>query len=285
MGFFDFIFGRKSSEDADGQPSSGGAASSGPMPWPARLAQAKRSEDFGWDWGNVHAHRVTHSILEDAAPLFGTAERPAKIKELPDDENIDLRGTCEGSPIRFAVWMSFGSFWTIELRVDGVGASFELERDEEKVPKHGDDDDPFAEDDGLRVFVGKAIFVEGSERTVAEKLAVWEAIPEPLQETILAEMAALDARRVDARGNAITLNQRPGLNELDDPVAYMRRCAAFLVALRDGLPSAPIGASASSDTTAVPPVAHVRISCAYCSSKFLQTPSHQNCPNCGAAPQ
>lgn len=277
MGLFDFLFGRKRDDDLTEAPAS---VPTGPLPWRERLELARGEEDFDWDWGNAGAHRLVHGVLEEAAPRFGNDGGPARIKEVPDDENIDLRGTHDGAPIRFAVWMSFGNFWTIEMRVPELGVAMDLERDHEKIPKRRDEADPFDDDEGVRVFVARGIFFEGDEDDVEAALATWSRIDASARERILQDMEALDVTTLMCHGTSLNLNQRPGLTDLDDPIAYMERCAAFLAGVRDAL----AGLGAAPDAPVETTVITGRVTCSYCSSRFIQTPVAQNCPNCGAAP-
>ncbi len=157
-----------------------------------------------------------------------------------------------------------------------------IERDEDKLPKHGDaSGDPFAEDDGLRIFLGKGVFVEGSESDVTEQLSLWDRLPPRTREAIVSELIGLDGRGLYACATSIRLNQNPGLADLDDPVAYMVRCAQLLKSVRDGLP--PVTPDPlTTDTRVVP---SLRLTCSYCDSVYVQVPATPNCPNCGAAPR
>ncbi len=295
MGMFDSIFGKKTrgDEPADPEP-----AVTAPTTWRERREQATRHEDFEWDWGNERAHALVHEILQEAAPHFGDA----KIKAVPDDENIDLRGTFDGAPIRFAVWMSFGSFWTIQMRCPNRVGELYVERDREKIPKQQDADDPWDEDEERRIFLAKGIFVEGSDGDVADKLDTWSKLPESLRTRILADMERLDVRMLVSYTDDITLNQRPGLGELDDPISYMEDCARLLAEIKNELakgdrdpstvPSVQIRGAVEINGVRIEPnvvtgnlEAHARLTCQFCSSMYLLTPANNNCPNCGAPPR
>lgn len=296
MGLFDFLFrrgpddgssdiGSDGRNDGSSGPSSPAQSTPSSSGWRARIAAASRADDFDWDWGNALAHRIVHAILEEIAPRFGTPERPAKIKEVPDDENIDLRGTFRGVPVRFAVWMSFGSFWAIEMRAPMWAGHFDIERDYEKIPKHGDADDPWDEDDGRRIFLAKGIFVEGDEAEVSRKLDLWSQLPEATRRAIVAGMEQLDAQHLSYAGESVRLAQGPGLPDLDDPGAYLEGCAALLAELKDGVEEAGLlsaGATQVADTTLPAPI---RVGCHYCGTLFVSGLAHQNCPNCGAPPR
>jgi hypothetical protein len=301
MGFFASLFGRKKSPDdsPSGQGADAGDSSSGSVPakyaWSRRLRRATHAHDFDWDWDNVKARQLVHEVLADAAPRFGGA----KIKELPDNENIDLRGTFDGAAIRFAVWMSFGTFWTMEMRCPNRLGRIDIERDHEKIPKHRDDDDPWEENEERRVFLAKGIFFEGSDDDVSKKLETWSKLPETLQARILADMERLDIRAIRSFSEDVSLNQRPALPELEDPIGYMEDCAGLMAAIKSAIAEGDRDPAAEPrvrfrgpveingvriDPGAVPGSAgaHERFTCKFCSSVFLLAAASHKCPNCGA---
>lgn len=284
MGILDFLFGKKdASGDPDstggGEAGSAGSPDAGPASWQDRLARITRSDEWDWDWENPKARKLVNEFLAEAALHFGNG----KVKEMHDDENIELRGTFEGAPVRFAIWMSFGNFWAIQMRSSEDLAELYVERDHEKIPKHKDEDDPWDEDEERRIFVAKGIYFEGADEEIATKLAGWAKVPDVLQERILVDLERLDCKSVRAHGNEIAVHQDPGLPELEDPIAYMEDCARLMTEIRKGAPRA-----ADASTAAVDVGGHglvTQITCAFCSSLFLQTPARNNCPNCGAPPQ
>jgi hypothetical protein len=286
MGIFDRLFGKKKQDaeeeaqvDAEEEAQASVAEPAAAKTWKQRFEAAARAPNFDWEWGNAPAHKIVHEFLSEAAPDFGTPDKPAKIKERPDDENIDLRGSYDRSPIRFAVWMSFGSFWTIEMKVPMNQNVIALERDLEKVPKAGDEDDPFDDDEERRVFVGKGVFLEGDDEDIARKLELWRALPEDARDAIVEGMSDVDARALYYAGESIILSQTPGLPDLDDPVGYMRACGDLLVKLRDA-----VGGADFPELMAETPAAGagMGVACKYCSSLYFLSPGHPRCPNCGA---
>jgi hypothetical protein len=284
MGVFDFLFGKKEASEeselaASGEDAPTGAGAPGPVSWQDRLGQITRADDWDWDWDNPRARQLVNEFLGECAPHFGNA----KVKEMPDDGNIELRGTFEGAPIRFSIWMSFGSFWAIEMRSSENLAELYVERDHEKIPKHKDEDDPWDEDEERRVFVAKGIYFEGGDEEIAHKLAGWAKVPDALQDRILADMERLDCNIVRAYGNEIGVHQRPGLPDLEDPIAYMEDCARLMTEIRTAAPRAADASAAAVEHAGHGPVN--QITCAFCSTTFLQTPARTNCPNCGAPPK
>lgn len=272
MGFFKKLFGGGSG-DWSGQEDASLSA------WQSRLQEAKKQQEDRhsfWKWENDTARELVRQILTEAAPAFGDA----RVKEMPDDENIELRGVHDGTPVRFAIWMSFGTFWSIDMRCTNQLGEIEVERDHEKIPKEKQEDDPWDEDEERRIFLGKGIFVEGYDHDIQQKLANWSGLPEELRSRILAEMERLDIQTVRSYDQESSLNVKPGLDDLDDPIAYMQSCASLLAGIRDAVQTATGGAQDGADGAPAGPSR--TLTCAYCSSLFVLAAGQNTCPNCGA---
>lgn len=294
MGFFDLFTGKKNKQQAAGGGAPPKAALSA---WQAELRAAKKQDGFEWEFKSAPARQLVTGLLTRAAPAFGGGQ----VKELPDDENIDLRGSYEGAPIRFAIWMSFGSFWTMEMLCENRIGELEIQRDHDKIPKANDASDPWSKNEDRRVFVGKGIFVEGRDDDVAQKLGSWSRLPEPLREKVLVEMERLDMRTIRSFSNNVSLNVKPGLPDLDDPIEYMTACARLLSELKNALaqgdaaplpagPRVQIRGNVQINGVTVQPnvapaaasAAPTTLTCKYCSSVFILAPGKSACPNCGA---
>jgi hypothetical protein len=300
MGFFDFLTGKKDKQNQP-TPAAGGA----PPPkqaamsaWKAELQAAKKQEGFDWDFKSAPARQLVTGLLTRAAPVFGGGQ----VKELPDDGNIDLRGSYDGAPVRFAIWMSFGSFWAIEMLCENRIGELEIQRDHDKIPKGKDASDPWSKDEERRVFVAKGIFVEGRDQEVAEKLGVWSKLPDALRENVVTEMERLNMNAVRSYTNNVSFNVKPKLRDLDDPIEYMTACARLLAELKNALAQgdrAPlvggvqIRGNVQINGVTVQPnvapdagaaaVAMTPLTCKYCSSLFILAAGKNACPNCGAA--
>ena len=267
MGFFDFLTGGKN-----------GAARSN---W------RRRANGLDWDWDNAKAKAFTREFLQAAAPRFA----PAQVKDVPDDEHIDLRGVFAGSPVRFAVWMSFGSFWSLEMKCPNGVAEFELERDHEKVPKHGDPNDVWEEQQERRIFVAKGIFMEGDREELDQRLAHWGQLAMAFRQYLVTEMERLDVRSVRAYANQVMVSQSPGLRDLDDPISYLEDISRLMAAMRDTLIPSALGAQETAAPNMQPHPGTVAsrithpVTCNYCSSLYVLTEHQNTCPNCGAPAQ
>jgi hypothetical protein len=286
MGFFSKVFGGGSKDEAkEPNGASGEVSGAAASAWPQQLAAAKKREKdrFSfWEWENETAREAVKQYLGQIAASFGNA----KVKENPDDENIELRGVYDGAPVRFAVWMSFGSFWSIQMRCQEHLLELEIERDHEKIPKEKDEDDPWDDDEERRIFLGKGIFVEGGDDEIEQKLGTWSQLPEDLRASIITEMERLDMNTVRAYGPEVSLNVKPGLDDLADPLEYMEACARLMAAVKTGAAAgAPAGAPAQAAAAVVAVAPSHRLTCAYCSSVFILAAGKNTCPNCGAPAQ
>ncbi|MBT8493445.1 MAG: hypothetical protein KJO07_10345 [Deltaproteobacteria bacterium] len=277
MGFFDKLFG-------GGQKAARGQQDTAVEPAPPRAPDfQRRAQSVDWDWDSPQARALTHEILQAAAPAF----QPAQIKEVPDDENIDLRGSFSGSPVRFAVWLSFGTFWAIEMLAQSPIAHFAIERDHEKIPKLKEAHDPWSQQEEQRIFVGKGIFFEGYDDDIAARLALWAQMPPGLQQRVVHDLEALDARTLSVVADRVMLSQTPGFSDLPDPIGYMQGCAALLATVRDWCTQ-----GANPQMAAPPQMTQLggvgpgaRMTCSYCSSLFILSAASNTCPNCGAPAQ
>jgi len=279
MGFFGKLFGKDDAQD--GQAGSGAGQSGGAQPVASNQMQKfyQRAARTNFDWDNGSARALVNEILTAIAPSFGNA----MVKEVPDDENIDLRGTFAGSPVRFAIWMSFGTFWAIQMKCANGFAMLEIERDHEKIPKGKDEQDPWSENEERRVFIGKGIFFEGDDDEISAKLASWGAMPESLRARILHDMEAMDINTIRTTHDQVSLHQKPGLGDLPDAQAYMHGCAALMATLRDFITQA--SSPVQPGPGAASPAWLHRLTCSFCASLFVLNEAQSRCPNCGAAPQ
>lgn len=153
--------------------------------------------------------------------------------------------------------------------------------------KEKEADDPWDEDEERRIFVGKGIFVEGYDDDISKKLEVWSKLPEALREEILVEMERLDIEGVDSYDKTASLSVNPGLNDLDDPIAYMVSCAELLSHIKNAVES---GDTVSEQTGEGTPQVIAKgptrtLTCAYCTSLFILSEGSNTCPNCGAPAQ
>jgi hypothetical protein len=255
MGFFDFL---RSKREAD---SEGG--------WTRKLAKYRDLEE------DAEKLRLSSALLAEIGPAF---DNP-KIKPLPDDDEVELRARVQGMPFR--VNIEYDVAWVRpEFKIENRAGNLTLTRDHEKIARSKEQNDDWADEDELRVFVAKGIFMEGDEDDIDTASATLQVLPATATEALLAGMEALRISQVCVYGQTLKATL-PDLPDLDDPIRdisdAVRLLHGFGVAL--GAARAHAGEPAASSPSLIG--ASARLLCAYCTTRFLPGIT-TNCPNCGA---
>ncbi len=292
MGLFDFFAGKKKKQEPP--------VSMTPLsPWQQSLRDAEAARGFAWNNDNEAARSFVRGFLAQAAPAFGNGvivdgEPPdycsvgvVLINEYGgdrmkrEDRNVELRGAYEGVPICIPVSIPGKRIWAIRIRCENTGRYFTVVRDHSRIPRLIDPNDPWAKSEQQCVFLGKGIFLDDEPITRDSMITEWAKVPLAAQELVLREMERLDLRVVQRSNvdSAILLLMNATLDQLDDPIACLHSCAAFLAQLTKLLPSSEESIFAPTGP------APQRVTCKYCSSIFLLAPGENACPNCGAPAQ
>ena len=278
MGLFDIFKSKKKSETTADAPAPAKPAASS---WKSRLANyGDLSERKQW--------ALCEALLGDVAPGMDNA----KIKKLPDDDEIELRGRVGNLPVRINLEVDMG--WVRpEMKIANRTGELQLERDHEKIPMEKDADDDWADEDDLRVFVAKGIFTEGGEEEVNQTLSTLGKLPEPLAQELLGEIERLRMTTVYAFADSMSVGFDPNHYDMDDPVRHITDGVAMMQklagALSEGAAAAPGDFQDVEDGELdmrgggfAPAAAVARVKCKYCSTLFVMGAT-SNCPNCGAA--
>jgi len=236
---------------------------------------------------------LCEALLADIAPHLENG----KIKKLPDDDEIELRARIGGTPLKINFEVDMG--WVRpEMKITNRTGDLDLERDHEKIPQDRDPDDDWADEDELRVFVAKGIFVEGDEPDVNGTLGTLAALPSELSQRLLAEMERLRMSRLYAFSDSLSVGFQPNNYEMADPVQHILDGLRLMKELADALakgdrdmasePNVIIRGHVEIDgqrvesTQGIPQAAAIgRVKCAYCSTLFVSA-AEPRCPNCGA---
>ena len=224
MVLFDKLFGAK--KDPVPADSTGvEAAAPQPPDW------ARRLKGY-WDMEDEERWPLCEALLNDIAPHLENG----KIKKLPDDDEIELRARIGGTPVRINFEVDMG--WVRpEMKVTNRIGEIELERDHEKIPQERGADDDWADDDELRVFVAKGIFVEGDESEVDSTLGSLAALPPELSQKLLTEMERLRMSRLYGFAESLSVGFEPNNYEMADPVQHILDGVALMKELADALAS------------------------------------------------
>jgi len=276
MGLFG-LFGKKKKETAEvaeeaaaTAPEQAAEQASG-SPWPKRFA------GFG-DWDDDKKKAVGKELLADIGTRF---ENP-KVKDMLDEDDLELRGRVDGVPVRVQYELDMG--WVnLEAKCQGAIEDLELEWDLEKIPvEAADDDDDWGDDDEIRVFVGKGVFIEGGKDEVGIALAALASLPTELSQRIIQTMERLRLTRFMIFSTVINVGFDDNSYEMADPVAMVGEVTTLMahVAQAVGTVTPPVPGQAGAGGVTVVPVNVV--TCSYCSSKF-NLGAGARCPNCGGA--
>ena len=261
MGFFDFFRSTKSDDARDASPGKSG--------WAKKLANYR-----GHGLDDEEKLRLCSALLEDVGQGFESA----KVKPLPDDDEVELRARIDGMAMR--VNLEYDVAWVRpELKIENRTGNLTLIRDHEQIAKAKDEGDDWSDGDELRVFVAKGIFVEGDERDINETSATLQALPAAARLALLEGMETLRVDRVYLYDETLKATL-PNLPDLEDPVRNITDSVKFLHAFAVALAAGTAGDSASEGAPSAGPA--VRLRCTYCSTRFLPGIT-TNCPNCGAA--
>lgn len=266
MGLFNMFKKKKDEPDAtEAEPTPAPQQGS---PWPGRLRGYR-------DWDDDRKFPVAEALLND----IGQHLENAKVKRKTDEDELDLRGRIEGIPVRVEFEVDMG--WVgVEMKCQNGLGSISLEWDPEKVPVEADDDDDWADDDELRVFVGKAVFVEGDSDDVNEILGSLSRVPADLAAELIAAMQSQPLQLFFMHPESMTARFKKDFYEMDDPLAEITAVVGLLAKITKAVGTGGAVEQAAAAGTVAPARLHL-VKCGYCSSRFNLGASPR-CPNCGA---
>ncbi len=210
-----------------------------------------------------------------------------------DDENgvLELRGRLKDRPFRMKMSISsidYPDAFDIEMKVTNIIDNILLWWDPEEIPKEKDEDEDWGdEDQEVRIFVEKAIYIEGDETEVNTILGNLEKLPKGLVVKLYSLMQTVPIYRFQILRytESIEVDFDRNVLEMKDPVAKAREVIAFLGELIDAIEVTD--KELAEQDTAEASGEHLapsfeRVSCNYCGSKYILA-MRSNCPNCGAA--
>lgn len=266
MGLFD-VFKKKKEEPAAAEAAPAEKQQQG-SPWPGRL------RGF-WDWEMEQKLPAAEALLND----IGQHLENAKVKRKTDEDELDLRGRIDGIPVRVEFEVDMG--WVgVEMKCKNGLGMISLEWDPEKVPVEADDDDDWADDDELRVFVGKAVFIEGDSDDVNATLGTLSRLPADTAAELIGTIQNQPLQLFFMHPESMTARFKKNFFEMDDPVAEIISVARVLAKTTRAVGDPEVAARSAPGGAAAPAALHL-VKCGYCSSRFNLGASPR-CPNCGA---
>jgi len=243
-----------------------------PPPPPLPSAPPSDPVKAALSWKN---HANDGELAKGAALLFSAIEdlltKPKQL--MPDDERseAELRGRVNDVPVRFL--LESDGEWQLEAKIARVDGSFYVRYDPDLTPKGGDPDDDWADQDDIRVFVAKGMYVEASPDVVEIFMHFAERMTDDQIQRLRDGMANLPLRFVWFLSDELEVGGKVPVQQLEDPVATFRTILAFVGWMGSDIPGGVAGAGSFAQTT-----------CTYCSSRYFHGVRREACPNCGASP-
>lgn len=266
MGFFDWLFGRRTQDGAAGAEGDTSESSARPAR-PATPASPRATDP--------------ESALQPLTAILGAS----RVLPNPDDPSeCEVRGAKDGRPAR--VKLDDRPFLECEVKANVGARVIVLCRDPTKVPKRGDAEDPW--DDGdVRTFVAKGIYAEGDREQVEGFLRTLDGLSSSARGGLLGAMEgcfpgspiALFVAAGDEVGLSGMVSYVGAAQDAELCLSALVPLAAEIEALPDPIQAMIDGVGAGSPAGAPSNLAVA--SCEYCGSRFV-TAWGFNCPNCGA---
>ena len=268
MGFFDWLFGRRTQGGAGVEGDTSDASARPARPARPASPSSPRATD-------------PESALQPLTALLGAS----RVLSNPDDPTeCEVRGAKDGRPAR--VKLDDRPFLECELKANVGARVIVLCRDPNKVPKRGDAEDPW--DDGdVRTFVAKGIYAEGDREQVEGFLRTLDGLSPSARGALLGAMegcfAGSPIALFVAAGDEVGIS---GMVSYEGAARDAELCLSALVPIAAEIESLPDPVQAMIDGAGAgsPPGIPSNLavaSCAYCGSRFV-TAWGFNCPNCGA---
>lgn len=280
MGLLDFF--KKKPSDDDAVPPSEGAEPNEPADGDTARSEKQAGTPVTWkqrfaDWDDKE-NEDQAALLEEFLGQVAQEFDNGKVKPLLDERKIDLRARVGGRPYRARVDAE-NSQVHMELKIANRAGEIDIERDHDKIPKEKDEDEDWADEDELRVFVAKGIFTEGEEDEVNETLATLRSLDESVTAKLYAEMERLPVDSLLAMADQLVVHIDPALHEAEQPDQIIRDAARLMDEFAQSLEGG--GRDLSEQSGGAGLTAAKRVTCSYCRSLFMLG-TRPECPNCGA---
>ena len=189
MGFFDFLFGGKK----------------GPSALLRNFAELLPAARM----------MASEQLLGQVAQQLGL--QGAQIKQIPEDYAVSLRGEVDG--IKYRIKIDVGGSPDIELKYPGHDLEYiDIEHDPEVTGGPGDEEDAFEQSEE-RHFLAKGVYIEGSSSK--KELAHFRALPEALQQKVIAAILNCRIRYFRSRREEHDTDLYQEVGDREDPVAWL----------------------------------------------------------------
>ncbi|PLW91944.1 MAG: hypothetical protein C0592_13190 [Marinilabiliales bacterium] len=236
-----------------------------------------------WDYDEDKINAAWMHFLNDLKSLLSDT-KIIEPNDAADNYSYELRGKMDGLPVKFETDTMDYSYsnppcLNVIIKLKDYEGDFDLTRDHDKIPMDKDDDDWGDEDQDIRVFVGKGIFVEGDEDRVCSTLAYIDGFPEDITDAVLQQM-----EEIPILYYRISYDQLEVFPE-DSPILWENPIDRYtaILDLMGKIAKHVLGSNVESDNIEKKILTkYKRVKCKYCSSHFLMGET-SNCPNCGGS--
>lgn len=220
--------------------------------------------------------QLVTQFFHAAAPLLQNAQVVPK----PNDDEIQLRGIYSGYPMRVVCDAFFDL--AFDVKAEGGprnGLCFRFDPD--SAPSPGDVD-PWDEDDEVRVFLARCIFVEDSAGDIDATLRRIGALPVEFLAHLYQLMHHNDLTVVNLTSQGPGASFRHHIGTMWDPMTQLQQVLWLLAYGANVYRALPVEQAYTPQAYAAPQAAApFRAQCRYCSTIYLLDATSQ-CPNCGA---
>jgi len=175
-------------------------------------------------------------FFQSIAPALGQAS----VYRKPGEDELDIRATYRGRPVRLEIDSSLGIEITVRTS-NAPGMLFfnfspELRASDEAAPAWG------GGDASRKHFVGEQVYLEGGKRVLEEKLHAFESMTPHVRRAIADQMPALGIRYVRIEPRDVWLMTWTNLDEMNDPEAELVELIGYLGRIAESFgPPAPEG--------------------------------------------
>jgi len=259
------------------QEEQGGATEGG-----SELRTKLRALVLSDDWDSSDEVDSKTDLIKELLNSVGAGFDEFKPKyEVNDDDCIEIRGRLNDFNVKVSINVrDFKTETFVKVNYADSAPRPQLNYDLSKVPQEraSTEEDPWAEDDEIRVFVGEGVFFESSdEDDIEEGLAYWEQIDDSMRKALIEGLAEHKIEMITASYDEIETsywNAEDLIQPLDTSKAILG-CVSLSTLIAKSLEG--IVVKDSSGATRV----NKLVTCKYCSSKY-PLGAEAKCVNCHA---
>lgn len=273
MGFFSSLFKKKKQDEwnSDNVFESNSFTNT-PLSWSDRFR----------NFGSLELEEQIELGKEFLTDLGRHFENP-RLKDTMSSDQVEIRGRISNHPIRLN-WEVDTSIVEYELKCNiNIKDHVFLHWDLDAKPVAESDDDDWGDNDEMRVFIGKGLYIEGSPKVVNSGCNTFYSLPLELRKKIIETSNNLELVGYSIGSQDIGVSFYTQVHDMRDPELSFSHTAQVMAQIADALkcePSETTDSATPNPDTQLASTPLKLANCSYCAAKFniAGTP---NCPNCG----